>query len=70
MGCAMIHLRHHQAIEYMAIMTSKSNKEFHALWFCVKNDAVARCRSSRQSNRGGTQGLGVGTRREGEEEDP
>jgi hypothetical protein len=41
MGCTCIHLWINQTTEYMTLQLSRSNKWWHALWFYLKNDAVA-----------------------------
>jgi hypothetical protein len=46
MGCIGIHLRSGRAGGYIPIALTKSNKGWHKLWFYLKNDAVAPCRSS------------------------
>jgi hypothetical protein len=41
MGCASIHLQGRWFAEYMTLPLSKSDKGWHALWFYMKNDAIA-----------------------------
>jgi hypothetical protein len=44
--CLSIHLQSSWVARYIPIVLTKSNKEWHKLWFYLKNDAAAPCRSS------------------------
>ena len=41
MGCKGIHLQGQRVAEYMPCQLFRSNKEWHAQWFYLKNDPAA-----------------------------